>query len=172
MTEEIFDVVDSNDQVIEQRPRSEVHRLGLLHRAIHLLVFNSKGELFLQKRSMKKDCFPGTWDSSASGHVDSGEDYDICALREPLEELGIKLETVPERLFKVDACEETGQEFVWVYRLQHEGPFDLDAEEISEGGWFSPAQIENWIANTPKEFAPAFILIWQKINEDHRQTSE
>ena len=87
MTEEIFDVVDSNDQVIDQRPRSEVHRLGLLHRAIHLLVFNSKGELFLQKRSMKKDCFPGTWDSSASGHVDSGEDYDICALREHLEEL-------------------------------------------------------------------------------------
>ena len=165
MTEDIFDVVDSNDQVIDQRPRSEVHRLGLQHRAIHLLVFNSKGELFLQKRSMKKDCFPGTWDSSASGHVDSGEDYDTCALREPREELGLKLEAVPERLFKVDACEETGQEFLWVYRLQHEGPFDLDAEEISEGGWFSPAQIENWITNSPIEFAPAFILIWQILGK-------
>ena len=165
MTEDIFDVVDSNDQVIDQRPRSEVHRLGLQHRAIHLLVFNSKGELFLQKRSMKKDCFPGTWDSSASGHVDSGEDYDTCALREPREELGLKLEAVPERLFKVDACEETGQEFLWVYRLQHEGPFDLDAEEISEGGWFSPAQIENWITNSPIEFSPAFILIWQILGK-------
>jgi len=54
MSEEIFDVVDANDQVIGQQPRSEVHRLGLRHRAIHLLVFNAKGELFLQKRSMKK----------------------------------------------------------------------------------------------------------------------
>ena len=59
MTEEIFDVVDADDRVIDQQPRSEVHRLGLRHRAIHLLVFNAAGELFLQKRSMKKDCFPG-----------------------------------------------------------------------------------------------------------------
>ena len=92
MTEEIFDVVDADDRVIDQQPRSEVHRLGLRHRAIHLLVFNAAGELFLQKRSMKKDCFPGTWDSSASGHVDSGESYDACALREPPEELGLELE--------------------------------------------------------------------------------
>jgi len=112
MSEEIFDVVDPNDQVIGQQSRSEVHRLGLRHRAIHLLVFNAKGELFLQKRSMKKDCFPGTWDSSVSGHVDTGEEYDACALREPREEIGLELAAVPERLFKIDACEATGQEFV------------------------------------------------------------
>ncbi|MDP7586167.1 MAG: NUDIX domain-containing protein, partial [Verrucomicrobiota bacterium] len=82
MGEEIFDVVDANDQVIGQKTRSEVHRLGLRHRAIHLLVFNAEGELFLQKRSTKKDCFPGTWDSSVSGHVDAGETYDACAQRE------------------------------------------------------------------------------------------
>ena len=163
MTEEIFDVVDANDQVIDQKPRSEVHRLGLRHRAIHLLVFNSQEELFLQKRSKTKDCFPDTWDSSASGHVDTGEDYDTCALREPREELGLVLSTVPERLFKLDACEETGQEFCWVYRLKHEGPFQLDPEEISEGGWFSPEEINNWIALAPKEFAPAFLLIWRRL---------
>jgi len=164
MSEEIFDVVDTNDQVIDQQPRSEVHRLGLRHRAIHLLVFNDNGELFLQKRSIKKDCFPGTWDSSASGHVDTGEDYNACALREPREELGLELETVPERLFKLDACEETGQEFCWVYRLKHEGPFLLDPEEISEGGWFSPEKINSWIAKSPEEFAPAFILIWRHLS--------
>ena len=112
MSEEIFDVVDANDQVIGQQPRSEVHRLGLRHRAIHLLVFNAKGELFLQKRSMKKDCFPGTWDSSVSGHVDAGEEYGACALREPREEIGLELAAVPQRLFKIDACEATAQEFV------------------------------------------------------------
>ena len=162
MSEEIFDVVDENDQVIDQRTRSEVHRLGLRHRAIHLLVFNAKDELFLQKRSMKKDCFPGTWDSSVSGHVDAGETYDACALREPREEIGLELAAMPERLFKIAACEETGQEFVWVYRLEHEGPFELDSEEISEGGWFTPAKINEWIAASPADFAPAFVLIWKK----------
>ena len=72
MVEEIFDVVNERDEVIGQKPRSEIHRLKLNHRAVHVLVFNSRRELFLQKRSMKKDCFPGTWDSSASGHLASG----------------------------------------------------------------------------------------------------
>jgi isopentenyl-diphosphate delta-isomerase type 1 len=165
MSEEIFDVVDANDQVIGQQPRSEVHRLGLRHRAIHLLVFNAKGELFLQKRSMKKDCFPGTWDSSVSGHVDAGEEYGACALRETREEIGLELAAVPERLFKIDACEATGQEFVWVYRCEHEGPFQLDPEELSDGGWFAPKKITNWIAVAPEEFAPAFVLIWQLLRD-------
>ena len=94
MSEEIFDVVNECDEVIDAKPRSEVHRLGLKHRAIHVLVFNSRGETFLQKRSMTKDREPGKWDSSTSGHVDSGEDYDACAVRELREEIGL---TVPKR---------------------------------------------------------------------------
>lgn len=166
MCEEIFDVVNERDEVIAQQTRSEVHRLGLKHRAIHLLVFNSKGELFLQKRSFKKDCFPNTWDSSASGHLDSGEDYDTCILREPKEELGLELKHPPERLFKIDACAETGEEFVWIYRLYHEGPFQLDPEELSDGGWFSVEKIDDWIAKSPKDFAPAFVLIWQLLKSN------
>ena len=90
MPEEIFDVVNDRDEVIDRKPRSEVHRLGLLHRAVHVLVFNSHGQIFLQKRSMKKDRQPGVWDSSASGHVDSGEDYDTTAVREVWEEIGLR----------------------------------------------------------------------------------
>src|SRR5690349_2794495 len=107
MGEEVFDVVNERDEVIGQAPRSEVHRRKLNHRAIHVLVFNSRGHLFLQKRSMIKDCFPGAWDSSASGHLDRGEAYDACAVREVREELGIQLPRTPQRLFKVDACAET-----------------------------------------------------------------
>ena len=92
MSEEIFDVVNERDKVIGQNPRSEVHARGLLHRAVHVLVFNSRGEIFLQKRSMKKDRQPGVWDSSCSGHVDSGENYDETAVRELREELGLKVQ--------------------------------------------------------------------------------
>lgn len=167
MREEIFDVVNEQDEVIEQRTRAEVHRLMLRHRAVHVLVFNSKGEVFLQKRSMNKDCHPGVWDSSSSGHLDSGEDYDACAMREVREEIGLELSAPPERLFKIAARDETGMEFVWVYRCQAEGPFSLHPEEISDGSWFAPRAVSQWLAEAPHEFAPAFGLIWTLLAPGH-----
>jgi isopentenyl-diphosphate delta-isomerase type 1 len=166
MGEEIFDVVNERDEVIGEAPRSEVHRRKLNHRAVHVLIFNSHGELFLQKRSMMKDCFPGTWDSSASGHLDRGEDYDACAVREVREELGVKLERTPQRLFKVDACAETGYEFVWVYHCVHDGPLVLHPDEIEKGGWFAPEAVERWIQDRPDEFASGLILIWRRWRQE------
>ncbi len=163
IAEEVFDVVNERDEVIGQKPRSEIHRLKLNHRAVHVLVFNSRGELFLQKRSMKKDCFPGAWDSSASGHLDSGETYDHCAVRELREEIGLQLAAPPERLFKVAACAETGHEFVWVYRCMAEGPFTLHPEEIERGDWYGPAALNRWLAKQPGEFASGFVLIWKEM---------
>lgn len=165
MSEELFDVVNERDEVIGRERRSEVHRLGLRHRAVHVLVFNQRGDLFLQKRSLLKDCFPGTWDSSASGHLALGESYDACAVREVEEELGWTLGGTPERLFKIDACAATGQEFVWIYRAHAEGPFRLAPEEIEQGGWFSPEQIGRWLAERPADFAGAVALIWQRLQE-------
>jgi isopentenyl-diphosphate Delta-isomerase len=159
--EEIFDVVDASDQVIGQETRSEVHRKRLLHRAVHILVFNGAGKVFLQKRSQSKDSHPGRWDSSTSGHVDSGEDYDTAAVREVFEEIGLHLEKAPERLFKIDACANTDQEFVWVYRTLNEGPFELHPEEIECGDWFSISEISEWIESRPEELAPAFVHLWQ-----------
>lgn len=164
LSEEIFDVVNEHDEVIGRRPRREVHQLGLKHRAVHVLVYNARGELFLQKRSMLKDCFPGAWDSSASGHLGPGESYDACAIREAQEELGLGLKSCPERLFKVAACPETGEEFVWVYRCQSEGPFTLQPEEIECGGWFTPERITAWIAEKPDAFASGFVLIWKRVS--------
>jgi isopentenyldiphosphate isomerase len=161
--DEIFDVVNERDEVIGRRPRPEVHRDGHKHRSTHVLVFNSRGEVFLQKRSMLKDTFPGAWDSSAAGHVDRGEDYDHCAMRELREELGLALSAPPQRLFKLEACPETGQEFVWVYRCQAEGPFTLHPDEIERGGWFSPSHISDWIAAKPQDFASGFVAIWMRL---------
>jgi isopentenyldiphosphate isomerase len=163
VSEEIFDVVNERDEVIARHPRSEVHRLGLKHRAVHVLIFNARGEIFLQKRSMAKDTFPGVWDSSASGHLDTGEDYDECAVREVGEELGLRLAQTPRRLFKIDACPETGQEFVWVYRCESEGPFELHVEEIECGGWFTSEAVTAWMREKPGDFASALRLIWERL---------
>ena len=163
MDEEIFDVVDDFDEIIGQERRSEVHRRGLKHRAVHILVFNSRGEVFLQKRSRKKECFPGAWDSSASGHLCAGETYDACAVRELQEELGLKLDQPPIRLFKIDACPQTGHEFVWIYRCRAEGPFILHPDEIESGDWFSFECVKEWILRSSSDFADAVLLIWPRL---------
>jgi isopentenyl-diphosphate delta-isomerase type 1 len=163
MSEEIFDVVDERDEVIGKKPRSEVHRLGLMHRATHVLVFNQRGEVFLQKRSMKKDRQPGLWDSSASGHVDSGEDYDACAVRELREEIGLEISDVPRRLFKLAASPETDQEHVWVYRCEAEGPFRLHPDEIERGDWFKSGEVSRWMKERPNDFASALLVIWKRV---------
>ena len=88
--EEIFDLVDDDDRVIGRATRNEVHgNPKLLHRVVHVLVFDSLGRLYLQKRADDKDVQPGKWDTSVGGHVDAGEDRETAALRELSEELGI-----------------------------------------------------------------------------------
>jgi len=166
MDEEIFDVVNERDEVIGRKPRNEVHRLGLMHRAAHVLVFNKRGKVFLQKRSMKKDRQPGLWDSSTSGHVDSGEDYDACAVRELREEIGLRVSEVPRRLFKLPASAETDQEHVWVYRCEAEGPFQLHPEEIERGDWFEPGKVTSWMRKKPEEFASALLVIWKRVTRE------
>jgi isopentenyldiphosphate isomerase len=158
----MFDVVNERDEVVGRDSRAQVHARGLMHRAVHVLVFNSRGQVFLQKRSMTKDRQAGLWDSSASGHVDSGEGYDACAMRELHEEIGLKL-AHPEKLFKLNASQETDREHVWVYRCQADGPFVLHPEEIERGDWFGPAEVDEWLRARPNEFADAFRVIWKKL---------
>jgi ADP-ribose pyrophosphatase YjhB (NUDIX family) len=93
--------------------------------------------------------------------VDSGETYDACAVRETREEIGLFLKRTPKRLFKVDACAETGLEFVWVYRCDFNGPFRLNPDEIECGAFFKPDHINRWMAERPRDFADAFRLIWK-----------
>jgi isopentenyldiphosphate isomerase len=159
--EEIFDVVNERDEVVGQNTRREVHARGLWHRAVHVLVFNARGEIFLQKRSLKKDIAAGKWDSSSSGHLDTGETYDDCAVREVREEIGLHLPQPPPRLFKVNACRETGWEFCWIYRCASEGPFVLHPDEIETGAWFAPDAVTRWVNDKPQDFASAFVLIWK-----------
>jgi len=156
--EERFPVVDDSDRVIGSERRSKVHGDNLRHRAVHILVFDRKGDLFLQKRSRWKDRHPGVWDSSAAGHVLAGEDYEHAAQRELEEELGIQAALDP--IAKLPASDNTGQEFIWLYRAVHEGPMCLNRQEIDTGRHFQPAIITGWIGARPGDFAPGFRECW------------
>ncbi len=156
---EIFDVVDEHDQVTGQSSRGEVHRQGLRHRAVHIFLWNARGDILLQKRSALKDVAPNTWDSSAAGHLNSGEEYDAAAAREIVEELGV---TVPlRRLQKFKAVPELGLEFVHLYEGQSEGPFRFPPEEISAVRWWTPTEVDAAIASHPETFAASFRHLWQ-----------
>ncbi len=163
--DEIFDVVNDRDEVTGQAARKEVHRRRLLHRAVHALAFGTDGRVFLQKRSMLKDTAPGCWDSSCSGHLDSGEPYDVAVVRELMEEIGLAVtpEHALEPLFKLDACADTGWEFVWIYRLRSDGPFVLHPGEIERGEWFSVDEVTRGIAERSREFTRAFKFIWPRV---------
>ena len=162
--EEWFDVVDENDRPVGAAPRREVHARGLRHRAVHVLVLNTAGEVVLQRRSAAKDLFPNVWDYSASGHLGRGEAYDACAARELHEELGIVPAEAPARVARIEACAQTGQEFVWIYRARHDGPVQPDPGEVSETGWFEPAKVEAWLRDRPQDFAPSFPLVWARFH--------
>jgi len=165
--DELFDVVDTADKVIGTATRAEVHARKLWHRAVHVLVFNAAGQIFLQKRSLLKDMAPGCWDSSCSGHLDAGEGYDAAAMRELGEELGlVDLPAAPQRWLRIEARAETGWEFVWVYRLAHEGPFTLHPAEIDDGAWLAPSEVAARIAADKAAFAPAFRFLWARLPED------
>lgn len=164
--DEWFDVVNERDEVVGRERRAVVHARGLWHRAVHVLVFNPAGAVFLQKRSRSKDMSPGLWDSSCSGHLDAGEEYDNAAQRELGEELGLHLAEPPPRWFRVEACEETGWEFCWVYRLEQAGPFSLHPEEIECGKWYAPAKVTELLKARPRDYCPAFKLIWTRQRAD------
>jgi isopentenyl-diphosphate delta-isomerase type 1 len=160
---ELFDVVDAQDRVIGRAPRGEVHAQKLLHRATHVMVHDAAGRLFLQRRSLGKDTFPGCWDSSCSGHLDAGEDYPTAARRELGEEIGWHDTSPPLRpVVKLTASPETGHEFIQIYLLGPiAGPFDLNPAEITEGRWVTAAELDALLRDHPDQVAGALRLLWK-----------
>lgn len=155
--DEIYDVVDANDKVIGRATRRQIHASSLLHRSVHILVFNPEGKLFLQKRAPTKDENPGMLDTSAAGHVDSGEDYLACAHRELYEELGIRAEIQP--FMKIKASRETAWEHVEVFQCVSAQKMRINEEEISEGRFWSLEEINNAIQNNDLYFTSTFKVI-------------
>jgi len=158
--EELVQIVDRNNNPIGVEPRRVMRANGLTHRASYIFVFNSRDELFIQKRTSSKDIYPGYWDVAAGGVMLAGETDNDSARRELAEELGI---TVPNIEYLFHHYHETGNNKVWgaIYRCRHDGPFKLQAEEVEYGEFVS---VDDVLRRTYSEdFTPDGIEILTRI---------
>lgn len=166
--DELFDVVDGNDRVIGRATRAEVHARGLFHRAVHIFVFDARGNVVLQKRSRAKDTAPGLLSSACAGHVDSGENYDAAARRELGEELGIPPEAAGtlKFLFALSPRAELGWEFVRVYALDFAGTLTPAPAEIDALFAFPPGEVDRRVRDVPADFAESFRVVWHHFRQN------
>ena len=144
--DEILEVVDGQGCVLELRTRGEIHRdPSLAHRAVHVLVRNGQGDLYLQQRSMDKLVQPGKWDASVGGHVDPGESYEAAAEREMEEELGLRLSDLGQDLGRLHDYVWSGvmeTEHVRTFEITWEGPFVLNPVEIDAGRFWTVEELQ------------------------------
>ena len=151
---EHFDLVDQKDRVIGRAHRDEVHgNPDLVHRVVHVLVFNKRGEIYLQKRVSTKIVQPGKWDTSVGGHVDSGEEYLTAARREMEEELGITGVSL-DFLYRYLHRNDFESEMVSTYLASWAGPITPDPSEIGDGRFWTLNEIDG---ADPEIFTPNFL---------------
>ncbi len=140
--DEWIEVVDKQGTVYDTARREEVHRNpSLLHRAVHILVVNGNGDIFLQKRSATKDIQPGKWDTSVGGHLNVGESYERAAKREADEELGIHGLSL-EKLYDYPWRSDRESELVRTFLCRYDGPFSMDVEELETGRFWTLEEIQ------------------------------
>ena len=159
---EYFYVVDEEDDVIGKATREECHsENGLIHRSVYIFVLNDKNEVFIQKRSLTKDLYPGYYTGSATGHVDYGEDYDESARRELKEELGI--DAPLRRIGKVKSFSEDEREISVLYICRHNGPVKFNRKEITEGVFLSVEDIKRSLETGERKFAYGFEVAFTEL---------
>lgn len=161
--EECLDIVNENDKVIGKDTRDNVHKNFQIHRGVHVLVLNSKGEILIQKRSPNKSYYPGFYDASVGAQVHSRESYEDAARRETREELGFTPETLT-KICDYKSYSTRQRENRRLFTCPHEGPFDFDHNELESVDFFSPEKIQEMIASG-KPFTEGFTISFKHFLE-------
>ncbi len=161
--EELFPVVDEMGNILGSITRGRAHDgTKVLHPVVHLHVFNSNGELYLQKRPEWKDIQPGKWDTSVGGHVDFGENVEMALKREVSEELGITRFT-PEHLGTYIFEGKRERELVYVNKTVYDDPIHPSKNELDGGRFWSPEEIADNIGKGV--FTPNFEDEYQRLRQ-------
>ncbi len=156
--DEIITIVDADNNVVGSAARREMRAKGLPHRATYILVFNSNGELFVQKRTMTKDIYPGYYDVATGGVVLVDESYDLSAERELAEELGARNAPLTPHF---DFKHEDDNNLVWgrLYTCIYDGEIVLQEEEVESGSFYTIDEVLELIKKEP--FTPDGLYVFK-----------
>jgi 16S rRNA (adenine1518-N6/adenine1519-N6)-dimethyltransferase len=149
---EQVDIVDSNDKVIGKCDIDDVYKHNHLHRVVLIFVFNKKGEMFLQLRSITKSYCPGYWTAAVGGRVQSGEEYIDAAIRECKEEIGVSI-TKSDLTFigkETFGDDKIVSHFVNSFKMIHDGPFEINDKDVDRVESFSLKDIQQMVNNNDK----------------------
>jgi len=138
---ELFPIVDEEGQVLGKILRGEAHDgRKVLHPVVHLHLFNSQGELYLQRRPDWKPIQPGKWDTAVGGHVSYGETVEQAFGREVMEELGIEVhDAIPLGRYVFESNVE--KELVNAFKVVYDGPVRPSAQELDGGRFWTRKEI-------------------------------
>jgi len=159
MTQELVDIIDDEGRTVGVTTRADMRGRRLPHRCTYVLVFNERGELFIHLRTAAKDAYPSHWDVAIGGVVLAGESFAQGVRREIREELGIDAQ--PRELFPFRYADERSIAQAMVYRLDHNGPFELQAEEIVRGEWVTLE--DAWRRAAVEAFCPDGLQVLRKF---------
>lgn len=137
-------VINEKDEIIGVKPSKEIHEKGLLHRALHILVLNGSGQLYVRRRSFKMELYPGVWTTSVGEHVFAEESYDDTAHRALREFLG--LDSPLSRLGKARVHDSIENELVAVYTTHADSIPHLNADHSAEGKFLDLKDVRDIIS--------------------------
>jgi isopentenyl-diphosphate Delta-isomerase len=172
MSDELIDIVDEGNVLTgEQKMKSEAHRDGLWHRAAHIWIYNSKGEILLQLRAKEKDLYPDMWDISVAGHTSAGEEPVVSGLREIQEEIGLSVKVEDLELYKIRTEEIKynkilSNEFNYVFLLKYDGDassLKVQKEELQKVEFFTIEDIKKGLKENPEKYCPHENQYWEEM---------
>lgn len=182
MTAELFDILDENgNKTGIQKTKKEMHEQGLWHQAVHVWIFNSKGEILLQKRAKDKDYWPDLWDISAAGHISAGETVKQAVVREIKEEIGIKVSLSQLKKMEIrkhekhiDEINYHNKEFDHVFLFRFDGDISklkFEDKEVEGVKFISIKQLEKELKDQKlsKDYVPQGKYYFDVINAVKRE---
>ncbi len=167
ITEQVV-LVNEKDETVGAMDKMEAHKKGLLHRAFSVFVFNSKGEMLLQRRALNKYHSGGLWTNSCCSHPQPGEEVHRAAVRRLQEEMGFV--TAVEKIFDFVYKAEfdnglTEHEFDHVFAGEYEGTIDFNPAEVMDYCYRSLDEVRNDLQQQPGKFTAWFHLAFPRIEE-------
>lgn len=154
-SDEIVDILDANYNIIGTELRDLIHKKNLLHFIVNIFIFNSKGKLLIQRRSLNKKHYPGYWDLSCSEHLQHEETFEQAAQRGLKEELQISIHTSQLKLLRKEHkyCDCVARTFSVVY----DGAINVNKQEVSEIRFVSLEELEKEMSSNVTKFTPWFV---------------